>query len=58
MPPFGNLYEMDTYVAETLTEDETIAFNAGTHKELVKLAYKDFEKLVHPKVLKFSSIKH
>jgi len=58
MPPFGNLYEMDTYVAETLAEDETIAFNAGTHKELIKLAYKDFEELVHPKVLKFSSIKH
>ena len=54
MPPFGNLYGMNVYVAETLTEDEEIAFNAGSHRELVKMAYKDFEKLVKPDVAKFS----
>lgn len=52
MPPFGNLYGMDVYVAESLAQDEEIAFNAGTHTELVKLAYKDFERLVKPKMLK------
>lgn len=51
MPPFGNLFDMDTYVAEVLTEDEEIAFNAGTHKELVKLNYKDFEDLVSPEIV-------
>ena len=51
MPPFGNLYDMDTYVAETLTDNKEIAFNAGTHKELVKMSYSDFEELVQPKVL-------
>ena len=51
MPPFGNLYDMPVYAAEELTEDEKIAFNAGTHSELVQLAYSDFEKLVHPKVV-------
>ena len=50
MPPFGNLYDMDVYVAEELTEDEEIAFNAGSHTELVKMAYKDFENLIKPKV--------
>ncbi|MHC4383910.1 MAG: aminoacyl-tRNA deacylase [Planctomycetota bacterium] len=54
MPPFGNLYDMDVFVAKKLTEDEEIAFNAGTHTELVKLSYKDFEKLVKPKVLTFA----
>ena len=54
MPPFGNLYSMPTYVGQSLTEDEQIAFNAGTHKELVKLNYKDFERLVKPKVEKLS----
>ena len=29
MPPFGNLYDMDVFVAESLTEDEEITFNAG-----------------------------
>ncbi|MCR4321190.1 MAG: YbaK/EbsC family protein [Candidatus Brocadiaceae bacterium] len=54
MPPFGNLYGMDVFVAESLTEDKEIAFNAGSHRELVKMAYKDFEKLVKPKVITFS----
>jgi Ala-tRNA(Pro) deacylase len=54
MPPFGNLFEMEVLAAESLAEDEEIAFNAGTHKELVKMAYKDFEKLVQPKVMEFS----
>ena len=54
MPPFGNLYELEVYVAQSLTEDDEIAFNAGTHTELMKMKYKDFERLVKPKVLKFS----
>ena len=35
-------------------EDEEIGFNAGFHSELIKLPYKDFERLVKPKVAKFS----
>lgn len=55
MPPFGNLYDMDVYVAKKLGEDDQIAFNAGSHTELVCLAYADYERLVKPKVLRFSS---
>ena len=55
MPPFGNLYDMDVYVAEELTGDEQIAFNAGTHTELIQMAYSDFERLVQPKVLSFAA---
>jgi Ala-tRNA(Pro) deacylase len=54
MPPFGNLYQMPVFVARSLAEDEDIAFNAGSHTELIKLAYKEFEKLVKPKVVKIS----
>jgi Ala-tRNA(Pro) deacylase len=54
MPPFGNLYDLRVFVDDTLTVDKEIAFNAGTHLELIKLAYSDFEKLVHPTVLRFS----
>ncbi len=53
MPPFGNLYGMKVYVSKSLTEDEQIAFNAGSHTELIKLAYKDFENLVKPEVVEF-----
>ena len=55
MPPFGNLYGLEVFVAKTLAEDNEIAFNAGSHIELIKLAYKDFENLVNPKILKFSA---
>ena len=48
MPPFGNLYGMKVFISPTLREDEEIAFNAGTHKELVRLTYADFERLVEP----------
>ena len=54
MPPFGNLYGMDVYVAKSLTQDKEIAFNACSHSELIKMFYADFEKLVKPKVLDFS----
>lgn len=52
MPPFGELYDMDVYIADSLTKDQQIAFNGGTHSELIKMTYRDFEKLVHPKILK------
>ena len=55
MPPFGNLYGMEVFVAATLTEGEEIVFNAGSHTELIRLSYKDFERLVKPKIVKFSS---
>jgi Ala-tRNA(Pro) deacylase len=51
MPPFGNLWGMDVYADDRLSEDKEIAFNAGSHTELVRLAYADFERLVKPRVL-------
>jgi Ala-tRNA(Pro) deacylase len=54
MPPFGNLYGMDVFVSPKLERNEQIAFNAGTHTELLQLAYRDFERLVKPKVLEFA----
>jgi Ala-tRNA(Pro) deacylase len=48
MPPFGNLYDIDVYVAEQLAEDKEIAFSAGLHTELVRMSYKDFDRLVSP----------
>ncbi len=53
MPPFGNLYNMPVYVAAHLAEEREIVFNAGTHSEVMQLAYSDFEQLVHPTVLEY-----
>ena len=55
MPPFGNLYGMRVFVDEPLTRNKLIAFNAGSHSELVQLGYADFERLVEPKVANFSA---
>ncbi len=55
MPPFGNLYAMRVFADESLTEDDEIAFNAGSHTELVRLAYEDFERLVDPLVVSFGA---
>jgi Ala-tRNA(Pro) deacylase len=49
MPPFGNLYGLDVYVDQSLTADEEIVFQAGTHVDAVKLRYADFARLVKPK---------
>lgn len=51
MPPFGNLYGLDTIVSDSLAEDDEIAFNAGSHTELMHMAYLDFVRLAHPKVM-------
>ena len=51
MPPFGNLYDLNVYVAEQLAEDEEIAFSAGMHTELVRMSYKDFDRLVTPTII-------
>lgn len=48
MPPFGNLYQIPVYADSILESDKDIAFNAGSHMELIKMHFKDFNKLVHP----------
>lgn len=53
MPPFGNLYDMEVFVAESLARDEFISFNACTHTDVMTMAYADFERLVRPRVLTF-----
>jgi len=54
MPPFGNLYGLDVYVSPSLAEDDQIAFNAGSHIEVMKLAYKDFDRLVKPRAVRMT----
>jgi Ala-tRNA(Pro) deacylase len=50
MPPFGNLYNLPTYVDKDLAEQDYIVFEAGTHTDAIKVSYRDYEKIVKPKV--------
>ena len=54
MPPFGNLYGLRVYVDECLTKDKEITFEAGSHRETIRLSYSDFAALVKPTVLRFA----
>ena len=56
MPPFGNLYGLPVYVARSLAEEPMIAFNAGTHREIIKMSFNDFDQLVQPAVLDFATL--
>jgi len=51
MPPFGNLYDVPVYVDGSLAEHEEITFNAGTHHELVRMAWADMARLVDPQIV-------
>jgi len=55
MPPFGQLYGMPVFVDESLTRVKQIAFNAGTHHELIRISWEDFARLVQPNVATFST---
>lgn len=56
MPPFGNLYDMSTYLAEELSLEQEIAFNAGSHSEIITMRYEDYSSLVKPAVLNFVTV--
>lgn len=55
MPPFGNLYDIPTLADEALMQDEEIFFNAGTHTEVVRMKFEDFQRLAKPMVGHFAT---
>lgn len=54
-PPFGNLYGIETCVDASLADSMEIVFNAGTHKDSVRIMYSDYVKLVNPRVARFAA---
>ena len=55
MPPFGNLFGMTVFADESLTEDKEIAFNAGSHRQLIRMSWEDYRKLVEPKLARIGA---
>lgn len=53
MPPLGTLYGLPVYVERSLTVDEEIVFEGGTHSEAIRMRYWDFAALVFPVVAEF-----
>jgi Ala-tRNA(Pro) deacylase len=54
MPPFGNLFNIKVVVDKALAEDKEISFNAGSHHELIRMSYSDYDKLTKPVLAAFS----
>jgi Ala-tRNA(Pro) deacylase len=54
MPPFGSLYNLPVYVDESLAADEAIVFNAGTHRDAIRMRYADFVRLAKPTICSFA----
>ncbi len=50
MPPFGNLYDLPTFIDKDLAEQEYIVLEAGSHTDAIKMSYRDYEKIVKPRV--------
>lgn len=53
MPPFGGLYDIPTYLESSLADEPRIAFNAGTHHDVVYVAMEDYRRLAKPTILHF-----
>ena len=53
MPPLGPLYKQPVMVDRSLTADPEIVFNAGSHRDAIRMRYRDFEDLVKPTVADF-----
>lgn len=54
MPPLGGLFGMPVLMDENLATTEFIAFNAGTHRDVIHMSGVDFHKLVNPLVAAFA----
>jgi Ala-tRNA(Pro) deacylase len=53
MPPFGALYDMPVYVDACFSRTGEFFFQAGDHRELLRMRYEDFERLARPVVREF-----
>ena len=55
MPPFGNLYGVPVFVDETLPRDKEIVFNAGNHREIIRMNYSEYARVVEPKIVQVAT---
>jgi len=48
MPPLGTLFGLRVYLDREVANQEFIAFNAGTHRDVIHMRAADFQHLVRP----------
>ena len=52
-PPIGRLYGMTTLMDESLTHDDRVTFQAGTHTDAVTMTLHDYRRVAQPEVAYF-----
>jgi len=55
MPPLGNLYGQRVFVDQRLADQDEIVFNAGDHRDAVRMRYDDFFWLTQPTMGRFAA---
>ena len=53
MPPFGQIYGLPVYADRSLTLDEEIVFNAGTHRDAIRMRFEEFVRIEKPRFTVF-----
>jgi len=51
MPPLGPCYGLQVHLDAGLAHQETIAFNAGTHRDVIHMRTAEFRRLVLPHIV-------
>jgi Ala-tRNA(Pro) deacylase len=54
MGPFGSLCGIPVYADTGLANQETIAFNAGTHRDVIHMRFDDYQRLAKPRMVALS----
>lgn len=50
MPPVGQLYMLPVYLDAAMAEERLIAFNGGTHRDVIHMLTAEFQRIVRPLV--------
>jgi Ala-tRNA(Pro) deacylase len=56
MPPFGNIFNLETYCEAGLSRNREIEFNAGAHDETIRMRFDDYRELVNPRMAHFAEL--
>jgi Ala-tRNA(Pro) deacylase len=57
LPPFGNLFGLPVYLDLAVAEHDELYFSAGNHAQTVRIHYRDYERLVRPRVVRLTEEK-
>ena len=53
-PPIGRLYGMTTLMDESLTADDRVTFQAGTHSDAVTMSLAEYRRAAQPEMAHFA----